>query len=156
LNANVALLSRRLSHVFHPSPVGYSPLAREASPEVPSTPPLTVDGTSLPPRPRQVKKEIRYANEFKAKLVSNNSDCVAIFSTSTGDTIGFCIKCRGEEVFRCARTHREIRNAYFAFGLCNGNISTFLEHVESLRANNITFEDAGELSPESTPIRHQV
>lgn len=148
------MLSRRLSHVFHQSPVAYTPLARAASPEVPSTPPLTVDGTSLPPRPKPVKKEIRYANEFKAKLLDNNSDCTATFSTSNGDAIGFCIKRAGEEVFRCARTHRAIRNAYVAFGLCNGNITTFLDYDRNLRANNETFEDGGELSPESTPIRH--
>jgi hypothetical protein len=148
------LLSRRLSHIYHTSPVGYSPVAYDqASPEVLSTPPLIVDGTSLPPRPRQVKKEIRYANEFKAKLVANNSNCAATFSTSNGDTIGFCIKRRDVEVFRCARTHREIRNAYLAFGLCNGNLSAFLEHVEYLHRNNRTFDDGDELSPESTPIR---
>jgi hypothetical protein len=84
--------------------------------------------------------------------MEKNSHYTAHFSTAPRNNTGFVIKrnADNEELFRCERSHRAIKDAYFAFGLANYNIDDFFSYVDS--CENRTLPLFGDLSPEAGPI----
>jgi hypothetical protein len=161
LNANIINLTRALSaRGWHsPSPVAYTPraAASDAASRVVVDAPVTlgVDGTQLPLPPRQPPKSVRYANEFKKKLVKNNSHYTAHFSQASRDVVGFTVTriADSDILFQCERNHRALKNAFFAFGLNRYIMDDF---VSCIAANGGTVPNLGGdlLSPEYASISY--